>query len=599
MWSAAFVPKPGDWPEQCEVVGTFFVEQKSSFDPAPFEEITKWITSGDAKPVFIGFGSMVIKNPEKLEQTIKQAAKQANVRVLVQSGWSKLNVEDPDSDLCRNIGPCPHDWLLPMCGAVIHHGGAGTTAAGLKLGLPTFICPFFGDQFMWGSFVAMAGVGPTPCPINKLTPDILSVKLSDLASEELQQHAKALSDDMAKEDGIMSGRDHFIDSLFVENMLCDVSLILGETQLARYRLIGSGVRHHGIKVSSEVAALLEGKKRIGWGSVWDSCWCCSTCHNEEHYWYAAGMERHAVTSYDLEGRIRSCTHGFVAALWGLLGGAFFSLFQVYVIPDRWARRKGALGCLFGLGLSMFYVAWEFLLCVLVFFDRWFLGCANGWCRRDLDYVLDSSWKTRVYDTPLIASELEAIITQGLPRARRQELTRALEFVAGARAIYQKARPKLIDGHRHYVVVKLPELTAVIGKTGTKVRLGISDADVAMLRTRLNRIPGHRASASAVARHSRQHDLHHKGADRLLHVVSSDDGEVADYQKRLKEGKDRISISAVDAAMVKPEDTTVSFSTFVHALQPVFRRICAQENFPTGTAYQESMYRPSTNSAYLN
>jgi sterol 3beta-glucosyltransferase len=251
MWSASFVPKPEDWPEQCEVVGAFFVEQKSNFDPKPFEDLLIWLKNGP-KPVFIGFGSMVIQDPTALETIIKAAARKANVRVLVQSGWSKLDVED-ESGLCNNVGPCPHDWLLPMCCAVIHHGGAGTTAAGLRLGLPTFICPFFGDQFMWGWFVSLAGVGPKACPITKLTDDILAQRLEELASPDLQKSANELAEDMAKEDGIIGGRNHFMSRLVVDNMLCDVSLLLGETQMARHRLIGSGLRHHGIKVCSEVA----------------------------------------------------------------------------------------------------------------------------------------------------------------------------------------------------------------------------------------------------------------------------------------------------------------------------------------------------------
>ena len=78
---------------------------------------------------------MVIKDTSKLATIIQEAAHAANVRIVVQSSWSKLDVED-GSDLLRNVGPCPHDWLLPLCCAVVHHGGAGTTAAGLRYGLP-------------------------------------------------------------------------------------------------------------------------------------------------------------------------------------------------------------------------------------------------------------------------------------------------------------------------------------------------------------------------------------------------------------------------------------------------------------------------------
>jgi hypothetical protein len=243
--------------------------------------------------------------------------------------------------------------------------------------------------------------------------------------------------------------------------------------------------------------------------------------------------------------------------------------------------------------------------MFVFFDRLFLGFANGLCRKDLDYVIDSSLKTRVHDTPLIASELEAIVTQGLPRARKEELTRALEFVATARAIFQKARPKLIDGQRHYVVVRLPDLLAVVRRPGAIVRLGLTDADVELLCSRLNRLPGHRAAAPATARHSLQYQMDERGATRILQVASVQEGEdETEYRKCLREEHHRRSSLRADGdqpvpASVKPEDTTVCFSLFVQALQPIYRRICAAENITTSTSYQQTMYRPPSNSAYLN
>jgi sterol 3beta-glucosyltransferase len=146
MWSPAFVPKPDDWPEQADVVGTFVIDQKKGFDITPFAELNAWLEKG-SKPIFIGFGSMMIQDTSKLEDIIKKAAHLANVRVVVQSSWSKLDVDD-GTDLCKNVGPCPHDWLLPLCCGVVHHGGAGTTAAGLRFGLPTFICPFFAEYVL-------------------------------------------------------------------------------------------------------------------------------------------------------------------------------------------------------------------------------------------------------------------------------------------------------------------------------------------------------------------------------------------------------------------------------------------------------------------
>lgn len=127
IWSPSFVPKPEDWPEQCRVVGTFTEFKPGKKEPATlpegdevkFASLIAWMERGD-KPVFIGFGSMVIKDTEALQQVIMDAAKEANLRIVVQSSWSKMDVSA--EPLCHNVGPVSHDWLLPQCCAVIHHG---------------------------------------------------------------------------------------------------------------------------------------------------------------------------------------------------------------------------------------------------------------------------------------------------------------------------------------------------------------------------------------------------------------------------------------------------------------------------------------------
>lgn len=257
MWSPSFVPKPDDWPEQCQVVGTFVLDHKgknSSFDASHFEDFTEWLAQGPP-PIFLGFGSMMIKDTDRLAEIIKRAVVQADCRMVVQSSWSKIDVSGEPR--CMNIGPCPHDWLLPQTAGVIHHGGAGTTAAGLRHGLPTFICPFFGDQYMWAAMVARAGVGPAPSPIEDLTVEVLAQKLIELQNPEIIANARQMAKKMALEDGIRGGLNHFLSSLPRDNMFCDVSLLLGEVHPAKVRLNGSG-----LKVSLEVASLLTLKVRV-------------------------------------------------------------------------------------------------------------------------------------------------------------------------------------------------------------------------------------------------------------------------------------------------------------------------------------------------
>lgn len=127
----------------------FFFRDPPQYDPPA--ELAKFLHAGPP-PVYIGFGSIVIDDPAKLTATILQAVRETGVRAIVSRGWSKLGGSDDDQGGYdydkRNvmfIGDCPHDWLFQHVAAVVHHGGAGTTACGLLNGRPTTIVPFFGE----------------------------------------------------------------------------------------------------------------------------------------------------------------------------------------------------------------------------------------------------------------------------------------------------------------------------------------------------------------------------------------------------------------------------------------------------------------------
>lgn len=372
MWSPGFVPTPVDWPKQCRVVGTFNVDQKGNADLSPFKGLEAWINNGEMRPFFIGFGSMVIDDTARLEKIIMAAAERAKVRVVVQSSWSKIDVEQGRLDgPCRNVGPCPHDWLLPLCCGVVHHGGAGTVAAGLRYGLPTLVCPFFGDQYMWGYFVERSGVGPKPCPVDQLTEDILTEKFETLAHPDIQHRAKDLAQVMATEDGVRGGYEHFMSDILRDNMLCDVSLALGEITMARYSVTGLGRRRRtGLKVSSEMAAhlsLAQGDLNIStacshfWKHLWPNIFPRTT-----GYWTNPLLMRHAVYTHNLIGRVNSFPKGFFSGLWQFLRGVILAPFQFFYIPDYWARHGGAWGAC--------------ILCAVSFFPPSTL-LSNGTCSR--------------------------------------------------------------------------------------------------------------------------------------------------------------------------------------------------------------------------
>lgn len=167
-----------------------------------------------------------------MTRLIFKAVKLAGVRALVSKGWGGLGADDAGKpDDIFMLGNVPHDWLFQHVSAVVHHGGAGTTAAGILAGRPTVVVPFFGDQPFWGSMIARAGAGPEPIPYKHLTAETLAEQIRIALSLDTAKKAKILSAEMNSETGADSGADYFHNSL-PKNMQC--SLIPG--QVAVWRL---------------------------------------------------------------------------------------------------------------------------------------------------------------------------------------------------------------------------------------------------------------------------------------------------------------------------------------------------------------------------
>jgi UDP:flavonoid glycosyltransferase YjiC (YdhE family) len=141
-WSPALVPKPSDWPSHIDVCGFFFR------DPPPYNppaDINKFLQAGPP-PIYIGFGSIVVEDPARMTSLILEAVRTCGVRAIISRGWSNLGQGLPEQiDGVLFIGDCPHEWLFQHVTAVVHHGGAGTVACGLRNACPTFVVPFFGE----------------------------------------------------------------------------------------------------------------------------------------------------------------------------------------------------------------------------------------------------------------------------------------------------------------------------------------------------------------------------------------------------------------------------------------------------------------------
>ncbi|KAG6578217.1 Sterol 3-beta-glucosyltransferase [Phytophthora cinnamomi] len=221
MWSPELVPKPADWGHLYDVIGTVTLSGGPSSSYAASPELEAFL-GRDGGPIFVGFGSMVLADPMATTKMIIHAAQQAGVRVLIQSSWSDMAGDLDIPDNVFFIGNCPHDWLMPRVCAVVHHGGAGTTAAGLLAGKPTFIVPFFGDQPFWGHAVVKAGVGVEPCPIAQLTTEKLREAFVGLMDPTLRARALELRDIMSREDGAGEAVRSFYRHLPTQEMFCDL-----------------------------------------------------------------------------------------------------------------------------------------------------------------------------------------------------------------------------------------------------------------------------------------------------------------------------------------------------------------------------------------
>ncbi|KAA8546575.1 hypothetical protein F0562_002686 [Nyssa sinensis] len=206
MWSPHVVPKPIDWGPLVDVVGYCFLNLGSKYQPP--EEFVRWMQKGP-EPIYIGFGSMPLEEPKKTTDIILEALKNTEQRGIIGRGWGDLGTFPEIPENIFLLEDCPHDWLFPQCSAVVHHGGAGTTATGLRAGCPTTIVPFFGDQFFWGDRIYHEGLGPAPIPISQLSIVALSDAIRFMLQPEVKSQAMELAKLIENEDGVAAAVDAF------------------------------------------------------------------------------------------------------------------------------------------------------------------------------------------------------------------------------------------------------------------------------------------------------------------------------------------------------------------------------------------------------
>lgn len=198
-YSPHVLPVPDDFPPHVYVTGYWFLDGSKGWQPDP--ELVRFLEAG-APPVYFGFGSMGGLGGHERAKVVLNALKQTGHRGLIASGWGGLKASElPDNVFM--LDAVPHDWLFPQVAAVVHHGGAGTTAAGLRAGKPSVICPFLGDQPFWGSIVQQLGVGPKPIPQIRLTADRLAEAIRIAVQDvDMQNRAEELGKKIRMEYGV-------------------------------------------------------------------------------------------------------------------------------------------------------------------------------------------------------------------------------------------------------------------------------------------------------------------------------------------------------------------------------------------------------------
>lgn len=198
-FSDAVVPKPNDWPDWHHITGYWFLEHPAEWEPPA--DMVDFLDAGPP-PVYVGFGSMIAKDPAELFDIALEALRRTGQRGVLSTGWMGGEHANLPDDVF-GIESIPHDWLFPRMSAVVHHGGSGTTGAGLRAGVPSIVTPFFADQPFWAHRVKVLGVGPPPVPQKRITAERLAHAIrTAVGDDNMRARAASLGERVRAEDGV-------------------------------------------------------------------------------------------------------------------------------------------------------------------------------------------------------------------------------------------------------------------------------------------------------------------------------------------------------------------------------------------------------------
>ena len=202
------IPRPTDWPERIHVTGFWFSDPPPGWTPPA--DLVAFLGSGPP-PVYVGFGSMPSGSAEDTLKLILKALELSHQRGVLLAGWAGVGEDRKLPEYAFGVESVPHSWLFPRMSAVVHHGGAGTTGAGLRAGVPSIITPFVADQPNWARGLRRSASGPRAIPFRELTADLLADAIRQATSDPaMRQRASALGEQIRHEEGVGTTVDLFM-----------------------------------------------------------------------------------------------------------------------------------------------------------------------------------------------------------------------------------------------------------------------------------------------------------------------------------------------------------------------------------------------------
>ncbi|WP_416982173.1 glycosyltransferase [Streptomyces sp. T028] len=195
-FSPLLVPRPRDWRSGLDITGYWWPYDREDRLP---RDLREFLDAGPP-PVFVGLGSATVPDPHRLSAEIVRALRLAGLRGVIQRGWAGLAA---DGDDILTVDEVPHSLLFPETAAVVHHCGAGTTAAGVRAGVPAVPVPIQFDEGFWADRLVRAGVAPRAVPLRRLTAETLAAALTRAARESrYAERARELGARVRAEDGV-------------------------------------------------------------------------------------------------------------------------------------------------------------------------------------------------------------------------------------------------------------------------------------------------------------------------------------------------------------------------------------------------------------